>query len=1792
MELKNYFKKIIKYLILIFSLLFIFFLNLNSIFGACSISGYIFHENGSPFNGLNAQMTATCDGVTKSTNFATDGFWNLVWGGFFTGETCETVCDDNGGVYNLSAYDNSTSTYYFGEYLPNPVLTFNVDPDDYDQDFGETNDFNWTMFEVAPPTILNETPNNITYNVTDTITISANITDSDNVSTAYANVTYSNGTFIQQISLTPSGDIYSGPFTIPAVIDTYNITFWANDTGGDSTDSTDTSFFLAIDGIPPNVTNLVPIANTNFQVGETFEISADITDEISVNTTFVTIDYVNGTSINSTLTYSGTGNKYNVSFTAPTDLGRYNITFFANDSSSNINYTETTYFNVIETEPPQVFDIRPISGGTYEVGDSFEISVNVTDNLAVDIVYISILYPNTTVENLTLNNQTGDKYNISWTAPPNLGSYTVTFIANDTPSNNINTTESTFFIINDSINPYVTLLTPVNGSIHNVSSTINITSNVTDNYGINFTNISITGPNGYNSLFTMNNVGDIFDYLWALPNRIGEYIITIIGVDLAGNINNTQTSTITIQDTIAPSLSNPTPTNDSQFNISDLITLSINVSDLGYITNVSVQLVNTTGSVIDTIYLSGNSSGGLWSSGYTIPSIIGTNFSFIFNATDETPNSTLFTIFNLTFNEITPPNVTTLLPIANTYYDKNETIEISTDVTDNIAVDTVSATIDYPNGTTVNLPLTLATGNKYNSSFTTDWYLTGRYNVTFFANDTSNNINQTETTYFNVEELKVTLNTPTDTNSTLIEGDLIEFNVSTLSGVNLTNVTIYIWNSSNNTIYTNTKSLSGLSADSIWTNNFTTGNYTWNAYASNLVPLSVWAPSNFTFEVVADYIYPQVTILSPANGSLYNTSDIFLINTNVTDNKQVDSVYANITLSNGSTQIETLSFNSGLYSTNYTVPDLIGNLTITIYANDTTGNINSTEFVIVNTQDKESPNITTLLPIANTYYDKNETIEISTDVTDNIAVDTVSATIDYPNGTTVNLPLTLATGNKYNSSFTTDWNLTGRYNVTFFANDTSNNINQTETTYFNVEELKVTLNTPTDTNSTLIEGDLIEFNVSTLSGVNLTNVTIYIWNSSNNTIYTNTKSLSGLSADSIWTNNFTTGNYTWNAYASNIVPLSVWASSNFTFEVVADYIFPQVSNLTPINGSIYNVSDVITISSNITDNKGISNVYANITLPNGSTQIQTLTLTNGLYTYDYTIPNLINEFTITIFAIDLAGNVNSSESVNFIAEDPVNPEISTMTASPSAIKTNENININVVATDNVEIDSSWVNLTYPNGSTTIITLPSTFSNTGLNGIYNLTYYVNDTSGNIISGTRWFEVGSEINASINVSIDVASGLDESTDVIFQLVHPNFGDVIYSTVANGSFNVSVPDVKYDYVFLGAFNGTLNITLKKVNISENQGNSIALDKHKNLSEYIVTYGVNTDYIFNISEVLFSYGDQTVTNENNLRLLKCSGSDYNFTGRSCSGTGWVDITSLSSQNISGNYFELTTATFSGFSIIEDIEESNSGSGGSSGGGGGYAPIDEGAEESGISSGALTCSSGYSLSDDGESCIEDEPSIQDETGSENQIPEKLFDITFTIDDFVIEDISGLSGIVTYTSFGSTLTPVNYTFTLYDENENILYSYPGYIEVLTENVEIVDFEEFNSLNLSEGKYKIVYTSVYNVDVFDEFSQDFTIRKQSNLFTGILNSILNNINYIFIGLVLLIFTKFLFILLKRKKENKHIKTKTVKKLGFFKRRFIRKRPIDKMPKLANFENFKKDRKENIVKKLKQFIHRKK
>ncbi|MDP3733735.1 MAG: hypothetical protein Q8R37_00770, partial [Nanoarchaeota archaeon] len=119
---------------------------------------------------------------------------------------------------------------------------------------------------------------------------------------------------------------------------------------------------------------------------------------------------------------------------------------------------------------------------------------------------------------------------------------------------------------------------------------------------------------------------------------------------------------------------------------------------------------------------------------------------------------------------------------------------------------------------------------------------------------------------------------------------------------------------------------------------------------------------------------------------------------------------------------------------------------ITIIANDSGNNLNATQTSNFTVQNRVNPSVLDFLPPGNSSYTTCDVVTIAANVTDDYNISRVFANVSQPGGTIANTELVFRSANRYDATYALG--AAGNYNVTFIANDSSNNINTTVTTNF------------------------------------------------------------------------------------------------------------------------------------------------------------------------------------------------------------------------------------------------------------------------------------------------------------------------------------------------------------------------------------------------------------------------------------------------------------------------------------------------------------------------------------------------------------------------------------------------------------------------------------------------------------------------------------------------------------------------------------------------------------------------
>jgi len=1078
------------------------------------------------------------------------------------------------------------------------------------------------------------------YNISTVIEIAANVTDAlagvENVS---ANITLPNSSTVL-IYLNPvTGDKYNASYTIPALAGQYNVTFIANDTFG-NVNNTVTTFFYGVEGIQPAIALNYPpdgfnsssrTINFNWTATDNFDtnLTCNLTIDGSVNASGIAS--LNGTATNYTVTEFGDGTH------------TWNVTCI--DDSNNVNTSETRSFKVDATQPSISLNFPPNGHSTKQTEINFSwtatngIDTNLTCNLTINGVV--------NASNIASLNNTLTNYSVSGF---NDGIYywNVTCIDD---FDNINTSETRQYTI-DTTQPAVTLNYPPD-NFTTTQTEINFNWTATNGLDTNLTcNLTIDGVVNASNIASLNNTPANYS---VSGFNDGTHTWNVTCIDDSNNVNTSETRSF-IVDTTQPSVTLVFPANDYK--------TTINFINFTWIASNGLDTNLTCNLTIDGIVNASNiASLNNTPANYTVTSFSDGTRYWNVTCIDDSSNVNTSETRNFTV-DATPPSVFDVRPIANSSYNISTTIEIAANVTDATAgVDTVLANITLPDSSNVLLPLTSAIGDKYNASYTIPALL-GQYNITFIANDTLNNVNNTETTYFNaVDQVRpyMILNYPPDSFSTITNS--ITFNWTSVDNydTNLTcNLTI------NGTVNaSNIASLNG-SSSAYTVNNFGFGTYSWNITCTDDFN-NVNTSETRSFSIQQTVL--NVTLNFPPNNYLTKQTAINFTwtatdssDTNLTCNLTVDGAVnaSNIaSLNSTPTNYTVTGFNDGIHYWNVTC------------INDANGiGISETRSFTIDTTE---PAIALNFP-PDSYSTQQTDINFSWTATDNIDSNmtcnlTLDSTVNVSGIDSLNNTLTNYTVAGLNDG-THYWNIT--------CIDDFNNANTSETRSFTIDSTQpsVALNFPPD-NYTTQQTD-VNFSWIATNGIdtNLTcNLSINgIVNASdiaslNNTITNYTVS------------NFSDGVYNWNVTCiddSNNVNVS--ETRQFTIDRVEPSI---VLNYPPANSTIS--SSTINFNWTATDN--VDNSLACSLTLDGSLNASNIAALNGTAT-NYTIVG-INDGTHywNITCVDDLNNVNTSETRSFTIDTAV-PNIILNSPEDNYYSKFADINFNWTASNGIDTNLS------------------------------------------------------------------------------------------------------------------------------------------------------------------------------------------------------------------------------------------------------------------------------------------------------------------------------------------------------------------------------------------------------------------------------------------------------------------------------------------------------------------------
>ncbi|MCD6572399.1 MAG: choice-of-anchor J domain-containing protein [Thermoplasmata archaeon] len=277
-----------------------------------------------------------------------------------------------------------------------------------------------------------------------------------------------------------------------------------------------------------------------------------IVDDIAVNLVKVRIYGPTGTSVNMPMNKTSGDNKYY--YNATYDItGRYNYSIWANDTSGNTNVSENKSFYIVnrsDVSPPNISDVT-INPPSQVAGGNINISCIVTDDVAVANVSLNVTFPDDTTLLLSMNSSSDGRYylNTTYTAA---GLYNFTILAEDASGNKNESSIYNFTILYNAP-PVINNIT-ITPSFRLKLGPVNISCEVSDDFGVDFVKINITLPDGNHSVKNLSHLVNT-TYYYNDNYSKGIYVFYIIASDIYGVTNQSELHTFQVGDENAPNSS-------------------------------------------------------------------------------------------------------------------------------------------------------------------------------------------------------------------------------------------------------------------------------------------------------------------------------------------------------------------------------------------------------------------------------------------------------------------------------------------------------------------------------------------------------------------------------------------------------------------------------------------------------------------------------------------------------------------------------------------------------------------------------------------------------------------------------------------------------------------------------------------------------------------------------------------------------------------------------------------------------------------------------------------------------------------------------------------------------------------------------------------------------------------------------------------------------------------------------------------------------------------------------------
>ncbi len=288
------------------------------------------------------------------------------------------------------------------------------------------------------------------------------------------------------------------------------------------------------------------------------------------------------------------------------------------------------------------------------------------------------------------------------------------------------------------------------------------------------------------------------------------------------------------------------------------------------------------------------------------------------------------------------------------------------------------------------------------------------------------------------------------------------------------------------------------------------------------------------------------------------------------------------------------------------------------------------------------------------------------------------------------------------------------------------------------------------------------------------------------------------------------------------------------------------------------------------------------------------------------------EITFRVYGNDSSGNMNASEErVITITEQadsraPVIEDCSVpMFAEPWSTAM-----MGINASDETALDSLWAVITGAGGSERLELVNNQEAgwNASITGLLNLTFYANDTSGNLASASRMMLVNESVNLS--VSFQDPEGVGLGADWSLRLSGQGF----LADQGNGEEAIEAGLIAGIYdLMMEAFGGDLNITITEAILYQGLNGSLTLE-HTSGEGYGDIFAIECPLEFDNATIRIDYSDMGYTNEDSLTVYVCE--EWNMTEGQCDGD-WEQASDVENYD-EDDLLMVEVSGFSAFGLSE----------------------------------------------------------------------------------------------------------------------------------------------------------------------------------------------------------------------------------------------------------------------------------